>query len=155
MTFLSLSPVLDPNDPAHALLLLQEEEALQAAINAMEPEAAARAIGQAPTIDTKSRLVWALAPDRRAEVLDHLHPGFVGALIQNQETENKALLGDLSREQFTRLLRYCSPERAPDRARDRLGYVLGRMQEDGVITIDQAKQAQALPAVAPAQRTMR
>ena len=36
MTFLSLSPVLDPNDPAHALLLLQEEEALQAAINALE-----------------------------------------------------------------------------------------------------------------------
>ena len=112
MTFLSLSPVLNPNDPAHALLLLQEEEALQAAINAMEPEMAARAIGQAPTVEAKSRLVWALAPDRRAEVLDQLHPGFVGALIQNQEVENKALLGDLSREQFTRLLRYCSPERA-------------------------------------------
>jgi hypothetical protein len=112
MTFLSLSPVLDPNDPAHALLLLQEEEALQAAINAMEPEMAARAIGQAPTVDEKSRLVWALAPERRAEALDHLHPGFVGVLIQNRESENKALLGDLSREQFTRLLRYCSPERA-------------------------------------------
>jgi penicillin-binding protein 1A len=47
---------------------------------------------------------------------------------------------------------YFSPDRAPDRARDRLGYVLGRMQEDGVITADQAKQAQALPAVVPAQR---
>jgi len=47
---------------------------------------------------------------------------------------------------------YFSPERAPDRARERLGYVLGRMQEDGVITADQAKAAQALPAVVPAQR---
>src|SRR5262249_46110923 len=47
---------------------------------------------------------------------------------------------------------YFSPERAPDRARERLGYVLGRMQEDGVITADQAKQAQSLPAVVPAQR---
>src|SRR5438309_11575233 len=112
MTFLNRSPALDPNDPVHALLSLEEEEALQAAINAMEPEDAARAIGQAPTVEAKSRLVWALAPDRRAEVLDHLHPGFVGALIQNREAENKALLGDLSREQFARLLRYCSPERA-------------------------------------------
>src|SRR5262249_17455339 len=47
---------------------------------------------------------------------------------------------------------YFSPERAPDRARERLGYVLGRMQEDGVITADQAKAAQALPAVVRAQR---
>jgi penicillin-binding protein 1A len=47
---------------------------------------------------------------------------------------------------------YFSPERAPDRARERLTYVLGRMQEDGVITAEQAKQAQALPAVVPMQR---
>src|SRR5262249_52423666 len=47
---------------------------------------------------------------------------------------------------------YFSPERAPDRARERLGYVLGRMQEDGVITADQAKEAQVLPAVVPVQR---
>lgn len=112
MTFLSLSPVLDPNDPTHRLLALQQEEALQAAIGALEPEDAARVIGQAPTVEAKSRLVWALTPDRRAEVLDQLHPGFVGALIQNREAENKALLGDLSREQFTRLLRFCNPERA-------------------------------------------
>src|ERR1700694_2179155 len=32
---------------------------------------------------------------------------------------------------------YFSPERAPDRARERLDYVLGRMQEDNVITADQ------------------
>ena len=49
---------------------------------------------------------------------------------------------------------YFSPERAPDRARERLAYVLGRMQEDGAITADQAKQAQAaLPAVIAMPRT--
>jgi membrane carboxypeptidase/penicillin-binding protein len=48
---------------------------------------------------------------------------------------------------------YFSPERAPDRARERLGYVLGRMQEDGAITADQAKQAEAaLPPVIPMER---
>ena len=31
MTFLSLSPVLDPNDPTQALLSLQEDEALRLA----------------------------------------------------------------------------------------------------------------------------
>ncbi len=47
---------------------------------------------------------------------------------------------------------YFSPERAPDRARERLAYVLGRMQEDGAITAEEAKQAQAtLPAVVPPQ----
>ena len=34
---------------------------------------------------------------------------------------------------------YFSPERAPDRARERLDYVLGRMQEDGVITAGSAQ----------------
>src|SRR5690349_2191650 len=48
---------------------------------------------------------------------------------------------------------YFNPERAPDRARERLAYVLGRMQEDGAISADAAKQAQAaLPAVVPPQR---
>src|SRR5690349_14784262 len=47
---------------------------------------------------------------------------------------------------------YFNPERAPDRARERLGYVLGRMQEDGVITADQVGPAQALPAVVAVQR---
>src|SRR5499433_719955 len=33
---------------------------------------------------------------------------------------------------------YFNPERAPDRARERLTYVLGRLQEDGAISADQA-----------------
>ena len=36
---------------------------------------------------------------------------------------------------------YYSPDRHPDRAKDRLGYVLGRMEEDGVISAAQKDQA--------------
>jgi penicillin-binding protein 1A len=38
---------------------------------------------------------------------------------------------------------YFDPDRHPDRAKDRLSYVLGRMQEDGVITARQREQALA------------
>jgi membrane carboxypeptidase/penicillin-binding protein len=48
---------------------------------------------------------------------------------------------------------YFSPERAPDRARERLDYVLGRMQEDSVITADQLKRLQgALPQIVAAEQ---
>jgi penicillin-binding protein 1A len=51
---------------------------------------------------------------------------------------------------------YFNPERHPDRARERLMYVLGRMQADGVITAADAKRAEtellALVPYAPAQR---
>ncbi len=36
---------------------------------------------------------------------------------------------------------YFSPDRHPERAQERLAYVLGRMQEDGAITAEEAKQA--------------
>jgi membrane carboxypeptidase/penicillin-binding protein len=38
---------------------------------------------------------------------------------------------------------YFNPDRHPDRSKDRLGYVLGRMQEDGVITTAQKDEALA------------
>src|SRR6195256_2645016 len=48
---------------------------------------------------------------------------------------------------------YFSPERAPDRARERLDYVLGRMQEDNVITADQLKRLQGtLPPIVAAEQ---
>ena len=40
---------------------------------------------------------------------------------------------------------YYNPDRHPDRAKDRLGYVLDRMQDDGVITTAQKDQAPAAP----------
>jgi membrane carboxypeptidase/penicillin-binding protein len=48
---------------------------------------------------------------------------------------------------------YFAPDRAPDRARERLDYVLGRMQEDKVITAAQAKPLQGkLPSIVPVPR---
>ena len=52
---------------------------------------------------------------------------------------------------------FFNPERHPERAKERLAYVLGRMQEDGVITAEQAKRSEAEPlqlvtAEAPARR---
>ncbi len=40
---------------------------------------------------------------------------------------------------------FYNPDRHPDRARERLDYVLGRMQEDGVITAAQKNEALAAP----------
>ena len=40
---------------------------------------------------------------------------------------------------------YYNPDRHPDRAKERLAYVLDRMQEDGVITAAQKEQALAAP----------
>ncbi len=40
---------------------------------------------------------------------------------------------------------YFNPDRHPDRAKDRLAYVLGRMQEDGVISTEQKDKALAAP----------
>ncbi|HXX04730.1 MAG TPA: transglycosylase domain-containing protein [Xanthobacteraceae bacterium] len=40
---------------------------------------------------------------------------------------------------------YFNPDRHPERAKERLAYVLGRMQEDGVISSEQKDQALAVP----------
>ena len=51
---------------------------------------------------------------------------------------------------------YYNPDRYPDRARERLAYVLARMQEDGAITPEQAKQAlAAMPRLATLERVRR
>lgn len=49
---------------------------------------------------------------------------------------------------------FFNPERAPERARERLAYVVGRMQEDGIISAQKMKQVQsALPPVIPYERS--
>ena len=40
---------------------------------------------------------------------------------------------------------FFNPDRHPDRAKERLAYVLGRMQEDGVVTAGERDQALAAP----------
>lgn len=51
---------------------------------------------------------------------------------------------------------YYNPDTQPDRARERMAYVVSRMQEDGFLNAEQAKQAIAtLPARVPFQRPRR
>src|ERR1700722_20402409 len=51
---------------------------------------------------------------------------------------------------------YFSPDRYPDRMRERRAYVLGRMQEDGVITAEQAAAALATtPVIVPFEKPQR
>src|SRR3954467_4428123 len=51
---------------------------------------------------------------------------------------------------------YYSPDRYPDRARERLAYALSRMQEDGVITAEEMKRANAeMPRLAALERSRR
>jgi penicillin-binding protein 1A len=51
---------------------------------------------------------------------------------------------------------YYNPDLHPDRARERMAYVVSRMQEDGALSGDQARQAiEALPQVAAFQRPQR
>ena len=51
---------------------------------------------------------------------------------------------------------YFNPDRHPDRAKERLGYVLGRMQEDGVINAAQKDEASAdLPKLVAFDRPRR
>ncbi|HWF95356.1 MAG TPA: PBP1A family penicillin-binding protein [Xanthobacteraceae bacterium] len=51
---------------------------------------------------------------------------------------------------------YFSPDRYPDRMRERRAYVLGRMQEDGVITAEEAAAARAdTPTLIPFEKPQR
>jgi penicillin-binding protein 1A len=51
---------------------------------------------------------------------------------------------------------YFNPDRHPDRAKERLAYVLGRMQEDGIISADQKDKAlAALPKLVAVEKPHR
>jgi membrane carboxypeptidase/penicillin-binding protein len=50
---------------------------------------------------------------------------------------------------------YFNPDRHPDRAKERLAYVLGRMQEDGVVSAEQKDHALAAPKFVAFERPRR
>jgi penicillin-binding protein 1A len=50
---------------------------------------------------------------------------------------------------------FFNPDRRPERARERLAYVLGRMQEDGVITPEQKAEALTPPRIVALERQRR
>ena len=63
---------------------------------------------------------------------------YFGATVKNLTLAQGAMLAGLLKGPS-----YFNPDRHPDRAKERLGYVLGRMQEDGVISAAQKDQASA------------
>lgn len=107
----TLSSGLSSTLAVEALLAIEEEDALEAALAAAEPGIAARAVNAAPTLEQKTSLLWAMEDRQRRAALDQVPPALVGALVQNLEEDNRYLLGDLSLEQFRALLQLCSPER--------------------------------------------
>ncbi|HEX2652173.1 MAG TPA: transglycosylase domain-containing protein, partial [Xanthobacteraceae bacterium] len=63
---------------------------------------------------------------------------YFGKTVSDLSLSEAALLAGL-----TKGPNYYNPVRHPDRARERLGYVLTRLQEDGAVTSSEAQQAQA------------
>lgn len=96
-------------DTARKLLSLERPEELQEALSALTPERAAQVVLYAPSLEAKTRLLWAMGQAQRAEVMDHLSPILIAALVQNLETPNAGLLGNLSRQTYLDLLNLCSP----------------------------------------------
>jgi hypothetical protein len=94
--------------PAAAVLALNDD-ALAPALAAMATEPAAAAVAAAPSLEQKTRLLWAMRDRQRVEVLERLSPILIAALVQNLEPTNRALLGDLSFPQFQRILALCDP----------------------------------------------
>jgi hypothetical protein len=96
---------------AARLLEIEEEPALEQALAQVDPVTAARAVAAAPTLQRKTTLLWAMDDAQRRQVLEFVPAPVIGALVQNLEEDNRYLLGDLSLEQFHRVLGLCSPER--------------------------------------------
>ena len=100
-----------PTPPDAASLLTLDDDALDKALAQLPTPEAARVIALAPTLEGKTRLLWALDDRQRREVLELTPPALVAALVQNAEEDNRYLLGDLGVEPFRRVLDLCSPAR--------------------------------------------
>ncbi|MGQ9523649.1 MAG: hypothetical protein ACUVTZ_02300, partial [Armatimonadota bacterium] len=98
----------DPKSIAKRLLSMDDEE-LVAAVRRLTPAQAARVVQSAPTLQDKTRLLWAMDRPKRADVLDRMPAGVFAALVQNMEDRNRYLLGCISIQGFRQLLDLCSP----------------------------------------------
>jgi penicillin-binding protein 1A len=100
-----------------------------------------------------TRLEHALSKDEILEL--YLNSTFLGRGSWGIEMASRSYFGksakDLSLPEgallagLTKGPNYYSPDRHPERARERLGYVLTRMQEDGTISADDAAKGIAAP----------
>src|SRR5215470_12038396 len=75
---------------------------------------------------------------------------YFGKPVQSLSVAEGALLAALTKGPS-----YFNPDRYPDRAKDRFGYVIGRMKEDGVIRDTEARQLTAVPRLATIDRPRR
>src|SRR5207248_9656141 len=108
----AVEPALAASPQRHAEQLLRlDDDVLRETLAALPPDAAAGLVAAATGLEGKSRLLWRLDRPGRAAALDRLSAPLIAALIQNLEEPNLPLLGDLSLEQFQRLMDLCSPER--------------------------------------------
>lgn len=104
-------PIAHTNDAVEQLLTLEDDEALEVALESASPASAALAVALAGSLERKTTLLWAMEDRQRRQVLELTHPAVIAALVQNLEDDNRYLLGDLSIEHFRRILGLCSPER--------------------------------------------
>ena len=92
----------------------------------------------------------------KQEILElYLNTAYLGRGSWGVETAARSYFGKSAKDltlpeaaELAGLLKgpsYFNPDRHPDRAKERLAYVLGRMQEDGVISAEQKDQALAAP----------
>lgn len=86
-----------------------DDDELAAAVNRLTPAQAARVLEAAPTLQDKTRLLWAMDRPKRADVLDRVPAGVFAALVQNMEDRNRYLLGCISIQGFRQVLDLCSP----------------------------------------------
>src|SRR5215813_11397758 len=75
---------------------------------------------------------------------------YFGKPVQSLSVGEGALLAALTKGPS-----YFNPDRYPDRAKDRFGYVIGRMKEDGVIRDVEARQLTTVPRLASIDRPRR
>jgi len=102
----------DLNRPPLALetLAALDDAALEEALAVLPTAQAADLIARAPTLEEKTRLLWALDDGPRRQALSLSPAPLVAALIENLTEDNCYLLGDLDLASFRRLLELCSPE---------------------------------------------
>jgi len=86
-----------------------DDDELVAAMGRLTPAQAARVLEAAPSLQDKTRLLWAMDRPKRADVLDRVPAGVFAALVQNMEDRNRYLLGCISIQGFRQVLDLCSP----------------------------------------------
>ncbi|MBI3909686.1 MAG: hypothetical protein HY320_01975 [Armatimonadetes bacterium] len=95
----------------HGRLLALPDDDLRAALATVDADAALNLLAVASSFADQSRVLRSLPVRVRLRVLDPLPAPVLAGLVQNLESENAYLVGQISVERFVELLSLCSPER--------------------------------------------